>query len=86
MNYRLRYEGSLVSLVICAVLFFPIALVLLLTNWSAEGSGQRTSCRYEGSTFWLGFWTLCFFPFAIFLIIHNGLTISHYQAGAQQAA
>lgn len=75
MNYRVRYEGSWVWLIIWAICFFPIALVLLLTKWSAEGGGKRTMCEYNGSRFWLGFWTLVFFPITIILLITNGIRV-----------
>jgi hypothetical protein len=75
MNYRVHYEGSWFWLIFWAIFFFPIALVLLLTKWSAEGNGKRIDCEYNGSRFWLGFWTLFFFPITIVLLINTGLRV-----------
>ena len=77
MNYRIRYGGSIFWLIVWAILFFPIALVLLLTNWSVEKGGRRISCEYNGNRFWLGFWVICFFPIAFLLLVHNGFQIEN---------
>lgn len=77
MTYRLRYGGSLFWLIFWAILFFPIAFVLLLTNWEAQGGTSLVRCNYSGSRFWLGFWTLVFFPIALLLILLNGFIINN---------
>ena len=75
MNYRIRYGGSLFWLIFWAIVFFPIAFVLLLTSWHAVGANRNISCHYNGSRAWLAFWVVFFFPLAIFLLLHNGLRI-----------
>lgn len=74
-NYRFNYGGSLGWLVVWAIFFFPVAIVLLLTNWEAEGNGKKILCCYNGSRGWLAFWTIIFFPIAFVLLLQNGFRI-----------
>lgn len=75
MNYRLHYNGSVGWLIFWAIFFFPIALVLLLTDWTAEASGRKISFQYAGSRGWLIFWVGFFFPISIFLLLNNGFRV-----------
>ncbi len=81
-HYRLRYTGSVVWLVIWAIVFFPIALVLLAVRGKFEGPEGTAYMKYDGSVFWLGFWTLFCFPVAIILVAVNGLTFVKEEAAS----
>lgn len=74
-RFHLSYRGSLFWLIFWAILFFPIALVLLLTAVSFQAGKKTYHIDYEGSRFWLCFWVLFFFPIAIILLFVRGLSI-----------
>ncbi len=74
-KFKLKYNYSIVILIIFAIVFFPIALMLLLTGCTFESSDVSYIVRYFGSRFWLGFWTLVFFPIAFVLLFINGFSI-----------
>ena len=74
-SYRLKYFYSYAVLIFFALVFFPIALMLLLTGSSFESHESSYAVRYRGSRFWLGFWTLVFFPIAFLLLFLNGIYI-----------
>lgn len=78
-NFKLHYRGSIFWLIFWIIIFFPIALVLLLTNSGVAYKGLMHSIIYNGSQFWLGFWVLVFFPIAFVLLFVNGLTIKEEQ-------
>lgn len=71
-SFKLHYKGSLVLLIFWIIVFFPIALVLLLTACSFELNRTTYTLQYNGSRFWLAFWVLVFFPIAFLLLFING--------------
>ena len=74
-QFKLHYHGSLFWLIFWIIVFFPIALVLLLTDFSFDVNDKRYTVYYAGSRFWLGFWILVFFPIAFALLFVNGITM-----------
>lgn len=72
-RFKLHYQGSYFWLIFWAIVFFPVAFVLLLTAISFEANQNLYTITYNGSRFWLGFWVLIFFPVAIILLFINGL-------------
>lgn len=74
-KFKIHYNGSLPWLIFWIIIFFPIALVLLLTAISFEMGDKTYSINYDGSRFWLGFWVLVFFPVAFVLLFLNGYTV-----------
>lgn len=75
-EYKIRYQGSIVWLVVWALLFFPIAIMLFLTGTCFQSKGRTYRLRYEGSRFWLGFWVLVFFPIALILLFCKGAWVT----------
>lgn len=75
-SFKLTYRGSLFWLIFWLIVFFPIAIVLLLTASSFRVNRTVYNIQYDGSRFWLGFWTLFFFPIAFILLFVNGLSIN----------
>ncbi len=75
IEYPFRYDGSLVWLVIFFIIFFPIALELLICNARIKKEDYYWGIHYKGSQFWFCFWTLVFFPIAIILGFVNGFEI-----------
>jgi len=74
-KYKLKYNYSYVPLIIFAILFFPIALMLLLTGCTFQSADVSYTVQYGGSRFWLGFWTLICFPVAFILLIINEFSV-----------
>ena len=68
-----QYTGNIVILILCFLLFFPVALVLMLKNLRMLRGKKYAACSYRGSYGWLIFWTIFFFPIAIILLIINGI-------------
>ena len=75
-NFKLNYRGSIFWLIFWAIIFFPIAFVLLLTATSFHVNQTTYDVQYDGSRFWLCFWVLAFFPVALVLLFVNGYSIS----------
>jgi hypothetical protein len=75
MKYQLHYEGSKFWLIFWMIVFFPVALVLLLISGRFAKDGKMYSISYGGSRFWICFWTLLFFPVGILLLFLNGFTL-----------
>ncbi len=73
---KLNYQGSRFWLMFWTVLFFPIALVLLVSNSRFEIDQKVYILQYDGSVFWLCFWTILLFPIAAILFFINGFSIS----------
>ena len=73
-HFKLRYSGSRGWLIFWTIVFFPVALMLLLLRGGFEGSGGSHYVKYDGSVFWIGFWAIVFFPVAVLLLALNGLT------------
>lgn len=71
-EYKIRYEGSLVWLIVWTIFFFPVAIMLFLTGAYFEAKGSVYRLKYHGSRFWLGFWIIAFFPVALLLLIYHG--------------
>ena len=74
--FKNQYRGSIFWLIFWLIFFFPIALILLLTNTSFEVNHTLYTIHYNGSRFWLGFWMLFFFPIAFLLLFLNGLSLT----------
>jgi hypothetical protein len=72
---KLDYSGSKGWLIFWVVVFFPVALVLLLTGGSFENEGHKYFIRYEGSKNWLCFWAVVFFPIVFLLLLLNGVAL-----------
>lgn len=70
-----QYSGSKFWVIFWAIVFFPIALVLLATGATFHGGGKSYRILYAGSRFWLGFWTLACFPIAFILMLVNGISL-----------
>lgn len=75
-NFKLHYRGSLGWLIFWIIIFFPIAIILLLTASSFRVNNTTYNVQYDGSRGWLCFWVLVFFPVAFVLLFVNGISIS----------
>jgi hypothetical protein len=75
-NARVTYSGSVFWLIFWAVIFFPVALTLLITGGEFSLDGATYSIRYSGSRGWLCFWEILFFPVALILLALNGFTVT----------
>lgn len=73
-RFKLHYRGSVGWLIFWFIVFFPIALVLLLTASSFEHNNDIYNLDYKGSRPWLCFWILVFFPIAFLLLFLNGFS------------
>ncbi len=71
-EYSIKYQGSLFWLIFWAIIFFPVALMLLATGTYYSGDGTQYRLKYNGSRFWLGFWIIVFFPISLLLLIYYG--------------
>lgn len=85
-KYKLKYNGSIGWLVFWIIIFFPIALVLLLIDSTFQMNQSIYRVRYDGSKFWLCFWVLVFFPIAFVLLFVNGLSVQVDQIGPNNSA
>jgi hypothetical protein len=75
-HFKLHYGGSVPWLVFWCIAFFPVGLVLFLSNFEyRKADGSVLSVKYHGSSFWLALWTLCFFPAAVLLMALNGFEV-----------
>lgn len=72
---RVHYKGSFFWLIFWFIVFFPIALTLLLTGSTFELYDTKYVAQYDGSRFWLCFWILVFFPVAFLLLFLNGFSV-----------
>jgi hypothetical protein len=72
---RLAYAGSKGWLIFWALVFFPIAMVLMLTAAEFELDQKTYGIRYDGSRGWLAFWTVAFYPVALILFLLNGFEV-----------
>jgi hypothetical protein len=72
---RIEYDGSKGWLLFWGIVFFPVALVLLVTSGKFTLDQHVYYVRYDGSRFWLGFWVIFLFPVAFALLLLNGLTL-----------
>ncbi len=73
-SFKLTYRGSFFWLIFWIIVFFPIAIVMLLTSSSFRVNQTIYEIHYDGSKFWLGFWMLVFFPIAFVLLFVNGVS------------
>lgn len=78
-SYPMEYTGNIIILILCFLLFFPIALILLLKNLRVMREGKYQSLSYRGSYGWLIFWTIVFFPIAIILLLVNGVDVVEWE-------
>lgn len=74
-KFQLKYSGSVGWLIFWAVVWFPIALLILLMNSKFQSRDLSYHLEYPGSLFWLGFWLIAFFPVTIILLVANGVTL-----------
>ncbi len=72
---KVEFKGSKFWVIFWTLLFFPIAMILLLTQGQFSTESKTYSFSYEGSVFWLGFWTIFFFPIAFLLLFLNGFSM-----------
>jgi hypothetical protein len=80
-RFKLHYRGSLLLLIFWFIVFFPIALALLLTASTFQFNQTTYNLQYDGSRFWLCFWVLFFFPIAFILLFINGFSASVQKPG-----
>lgn len=73
--FKVNYQGSIGWLIFWLIVFFPIALTLLLTSSTFRINQTEYTTQYEGSRFWLCFWVLVFFPVAFLLLFLNGCKV-----------
>lgn len=73
-RFKLHYKGSILWLIFWIIVFFPIAIVLLLTSSTFQINQSTYNLQYDGSLFWLCFWVLVFFPVAFILLFVNGIS------------
>ena len=79
-SYPLQYTGNIIIFILCLLIFFPIALILLLKNLRVLKENKYQSLAYRGSYGWLIFWTIFFFPIAIILLLVNGVDVVEWEA------
>ncbi|MEK6705988.1 MAG: hypothetical protein AAB116_19190 [Candidatus Poribacteria bacterium] len=72
---KVHYAGSRGWLIFWAFIFFPVALVLLITKAEFELDTKVYITQYGGSVGWLCFWTIIMFPIALLLMALNGVSI-----------
>lgn len=73
VSFGLKYNGNLIFLFLAFVLFFPIAILIMLKNGQYISSEKKTyHFAYSGSWSWLIFFTIFIFPLAIFLLATKG--------------
>lgn len=75
-RFKLHYRGSLFWLIFWIIVFFPVAIMLLLTASTFHLNEKTYNLQYDGSRFWLCFWVLVFFPIAFLLLFINGFSAS----------
>jgi hypothetical protein len=73
---KIHYRYSIIWPIFWGILFFPIALALLMTGSSFVLNENTYIFEYGGSRFWLCFWLLAFFPIAFFLLFINGMSVT----------
>jgi hypothetical protein len=78
--YSLQYTGNIIILILCFLLFFPLALILLLKNMQVLKGKTYLAFSYRGSYGWLIFWTIVFFPIAIILLFAKGVDLVEWKA------
>ena len=78
--YPLQYTGNILILIVCLIIFFPVALILAMKNLRVLKGKQYQSLSYRGSYGWLIFWTIFFFPVAIILLLINGVDLVEWNA------
>jgi hypothetical protein len=84
-TFKIDYQGSIGWLIFWLIIFFPIALTLLMTSSKFRINQTEYSTQYEGSRFWLCFWVVFFFPIAILLLILNGFSLKEAALSESQA-
>ncbi|MGA8164766.1 MAG: hypothetical protein WB791_07060 [Waddliaceae bacterium] len=76
---KLCYRYSYFWLIFWVILFFPIALTLLITGSNFELTHKEYRIEYNGSRFWLCFWVIVFFPVAFLLFFLNGFSLGMHE-------
>ena len=74
-KFKIQYAHSKGWLLFWVIVFFPVALVMLLTGAKFDLDGRKYFVTYEGSRMWLCFWVLACFPVAFILILLNGIAV-----------
>lgn len=74
-RYPFQYRGNLFWLIFFLILFFPIAIVLIIKNAGIIKNKKYLALSYRGRYGWLIFWSIFFFPIAIILVILKGVDI-----------
>jgi hypothetical protein len=72
---KIEYSASKGWLIFWVIVFFPVALVLLVTAGRFELGGNTYSMKYDGSRNWLCFWIIVCFPIAFLLLLLNGVSL-----------
>jgi hypothetical protein len=72
---KVEYNGSIGWLIFWAIIFFPVALVLLATSGRFNLDGKTYFIKYDGSRNWLCFWVIVIFPVALLLLVLNGVAL-----------
>jgi hypothetical protein len=73
---KIYYRGSIFWLIFWLIVFFPVAVILLVLNATFDLNEKSHYIEYDGSLFWLFFWTILFFPIALVLLIVNGISFN----------
>ena len=74
-----KYRGSIFWLIFFLILFFPIAIILLIRNLARIKNDTTYYVEYSGSWKWVFFWGVLFFPIAFILLFFNGLSLIEEQ-------
>ena len=72
---RIEYAGSKGWLIFWAIVFFPVAVMLLATSGKFQLDNRQYYIRYDGSRGWLCFWTIFCFPITLVLLVLNGISL-----------
>ncbi|MCI5071335.1 hypothetical protein MRY82_00120 [bacterium] len=73
-----EYSGSKIWLLVFALLYFPLAIFLILLKGKLHVHQGSYYFDYTGSVFWLGFWLLVFFPIGLLLVLINGISFKQF--------
>lgn len=72
-DYKYKFDGPLGWLIFWIIIFFPIAILILITDgYLTKMNRTYRILKYDGSRFWLGFWFVVFFPVCIVLLLLFG--------------
>lgn len=73
--YPLKYDGNILILIVCLIIWFPLTFVLLMKNCRWQKKDSQLYLSYRGSYNWLYFWAILFFPIILILLFAKGVDI-----------